>query len=124
MFGERRKTPGIVIVVFVPRLYIFVCHSPLKRRKRKSAVEWVGEGNFGDRFTPSIGKVTFVYRLRGADKIEHDRTNDYVNVTRRIVRRLCMENVRCSPTDDSARVVDRGCVVVATAVSGTPARTN
>lgn len=43
--------------------------------------------------------MTFVYRLRGADKIEHDRTNDYVNVTRCIVRRLCIENVRCSPTD-------------------------
>ena len=87
-------------------------------------MEWVEERSFGDRFTPSIRKVKFVYRLRGADKIEYDRTNDYVNVTRRIVRRLCIENVRCSPTDDSARVVDRGCVVVATAVSGTPARTN
>lgn len=41
--------------------------------------------------------------------------DDYVNVTRCIPRRLCIENVRCSPADDSTRVVDRSCVVVATA---------
>lgn len=50
--------------------------------------------------------------------------DDYVNVTRCIPRRLCIENVRCSPADDSTRVVDRSCVVVATAVCETPARTN
>ena len=36
-----------------------------------------------------------------------------------IPRRLCIENVRCSPADDSTRVVDRCC-----AVCGTAARTN